>query len=94
MELSQYDLVIAHKSGELLHAPGFLSRAEMGVTGEELEGLIENVFGDIAKLALSVEQSMRKQLLSKKMDQRRLKRAITGATQEQRPDKVSRIGKG
>jgi hypothetical protein len=79
LELSQYDLVIAHRSGELLHAPDFLSRAEMGVTGEELEGLMEKVFGDTAKLALSVEQGMRKQLLSKKMKQRRLKRAITGA---------------
>ena len=79
LELSQYDLVIAHRSGELLHAPDFLSRTKMGVTGEELDGPMERVFRDAAKLALSVDGAMRKQLLSKEMRARRLKRVVTGA---------------
>ena len=40
---------------------------------------MERVFGDAAKLALSVDGAMRKQLLNREMRARRLKRAVTGA---------------
>ena len=69
LELSQYDLVIAHRSGELLHAPDLLSRAEMGVTGEELEGLMEKVFGDTAKLALSMHGARHEEAAAEQGDE-------------------------
>jgi hypothetical protein len=79
MELSEFDIVIAHRPGEQLLAPDLLSRLQTDLPADKVEELLDRAVGQEAQLAMNVRQHMRESIIGKEAQQRRLSRRVSGA---------------
>jgi hypothetical protein len=79
LELSEHDLIIAHRPGKELFISDMLTRAVRMDDEAEVERLMSVAWGDVAKLIKNTEAHLHKQALSQKNQTARLKYQIDHA---------------
>jgi transposase InsO family protein len=79
LELSEYDLVIAHRPGRLLWTPDLLSRLEAIEDPTRIRDLMARVGSRSAQAAMRLQGELRKRLLLPKTQAARLKHYVEGA---------------
>lgn len=79
LELSEHDLIIAHRPGKELFIPDMLTRAVRMDDEAEIERLMAVAWGNVAELIKNTEAHLHKQALSQKNQTARLKYQIDHA---------------